>query len=395
MFDRVSLAVRSRLLQGHQIASWRRLKLSKQEVDDCIAIRRVGTSIFTVTGMAIEDLPPKGAGLYFSVLHKCTVILAIFLLGSPTPHEVTAFLGDLKYYFSLRCSQAEIDVTALVELAGLTREYIQLQCNTVPEYTAALVHLSSPDCTDKQICEAWRMTRQLTTRLMLAVFHESLPKLREEYSFKDMLAFTRSFRREGMVDDSDEIPSLQYRTIEYNVDNTEVEYEGVGERIQLSAFCKPLDSVSDKIKCSVCMTETNTAVQDQDSQAVETQCGHVFHKLCLDKWVNESGMKASNTCPSCRTVLCSPRERLHASVEASAMNGSDEEQLLSSPEVWSINSVSTSSRSRIRWLEARIAAHVDSDAGDWEDNELSDNDGFSIASNISSDALPASRVFVC
>ncbi|KAJ4990825.1 hypothetical protein SVAN01_03614 [Stagonosporopsis vannaccii] len=325
MFNRASRAIRSRLLQAHQIASWCRLKLSEEEVYCCIAIRCTGSSLFTSTETAIRDLPPKETGVLFSVLHKCTILFAIFVVGNPMNHEVDAFIEELKYYVKSRCLNTDICTTALTELMMFTLSVMQTECIAVPGYAAALANLGSPDCTSKQLCEAIKRIRTIATRIMLAVFHESLPKLREEYSLKDMMAFTREFRREKKADDIDTTPSLGYQPIEYSVDDTEVEYNVVGDRVELSAFCKPFDVVSSSVKCSVCMTKTDATNQDIHSQAVVTKCGHVFHELCLDQWVNDSAMKASNTCPSCRTVLCKPRERHHASVGVSSIAGPNED----------------------------------------------------------------------
>ena len=39
------------------------------------------------------------------------------------------------------------------------------------------------------------------------------------------------------------------------------------------------------------------------NESVTTQCKHVFHKKCLDKWKDCS---SSNTCPLCRAVISKP-----------------------------------------------------------------------------------------
>jgi hypothetical protein len=61
----------------------------------------------------------------------------------------------------------------------------------------------------------------------------------------------------------------------------------------------------------VCLEEVKKGEGEQ--LAVVTKCGHFFHRVCLVRWVNGSGMATGNRCPFCSSVLCEPRERMHAS----------------------------------------------------------------------------------
>lgn len=162
---------------------------------------------------------------------------------------------------------------------------------------------------------------QLLDLSCFALFQESLSKFREAY--RDMVAFVRGYRQEDIADD-DEGSSLGARPlVQFDTDDTEAEYKAVGERIELSKFCTPAGLSFNNTECSVCITGLNPAKKDQDQHAVLTKCGHTFHELCLDTWINDSGMKASNTCSVCRTVLCEPRERAHAYMEAYAVTDLD------------------------------------------------------------------------
>jgi hypothetical protein len=49
--------------------------------------------------------------------------------------------------------------------------------------------------------------------------------------------------------------------------------------------------------CSVCLNKTN------DLNSVKLNCGHIFHKSCISKWI-----KTKNTCPLCRTVITTKLE---------------------------------------------------------------------------------------
>ncbi|KAF1971086.1 hypothetical protein BU23DRAFT_200094 [Bimuria novae-zelandiae CBS 107.79] len=62
-------------------------------------------------------------------------------------------------------------------------------------------------------------------------------------------------------------------------------------------------------KCLICMDE----LSNFDFGLLVARCtnGHVFHNLCLDKWVNCSAMDNANLCPHDRERLCDPRPRMH------------------------------------------------------------------------------------
>lgn len=49
-----------------------------------------------------------------------------------------------------------------------------------------------------------------------------------------------------------------------------------------------------KEECPVCLTD-----MDANLFITKTQCGHYFHKRCLDEWIK----KEPATCPICRTLL--------------------------------------------------------------------------------------------
>lgn len=48
------------------------------------------------------------------------------------------------------------------------------------------------------------------------------------------------------------------------------------------------------IECSICLCE-NTPKH----RFVKTECGHIFHKRCLEKWLYTN----KNTCPLCREKI--------------------------------------------------------------------------------------------
>ncbi|XP_010551968.1 PREDICTED: probable E3 ubiquitin-protein ligase XERICO [Tarenaya hassleriana] len=56
-------------------------------------------------------------------------------------------------------------------------------------------------------------------------------------------------------------------------------------------------------KCSVCLMKF-----EPESEINKLECGHVFHKACLEKWIDYW----NNTCPLCRNPLL-PQEELSSS----------------------------------------------------------------------------------
>ncbi|MFS7959745.1 putative transcription factor C2H2 family [Helianthus anomalus] len=57
-------------------------------------------------------------------------------------------------------------------------------------------------------------------------------------------------------------------------------------------------SMEEQVECVVCLS----AIRDDDV-IKELRCGHLFHEVCLDRWL---GFR-NRTCPLCRDRLVSPR----------------------------------------------------------------------------------------
>lgn len=63
--------------------------------------------------------------------------------------------------------------------------------------------------------------------------------------------------------------------------------------------------------CPICLNWLET-----NGKVVATNCCHVFHKTCLDKWFDKK-----NTCPICRTTLWSPYRTLHEAADDGKIDG--------------------------------------------------------------------------
>lgn len=58
-----------------------------------------------------------------------------------------------------------------------------------------------------------------------------------------------------------------------------------------------------KEPCPICLVDLVDV--DEDDEAVETQCGHCFHRNCLTRWLVQD-----EACPVCRSVLLDEARRL-------------------------------------------------------------------------------------
>ncbi|KAI3712159.1 hypothetical protein L1987_70708 [Smallanthus sonchifolius] len=58
-------------------------------------------------------------------------------------------------------------------------------------------------------------------------------------------------------------------------------------------------SCTSKQECSVCLIEFQP-----DTEINRLSCGHVFHRSCVEKWLNYWNL----TCPLCRNCMIAPKE---------------------------------------------------------------------------------------
>ncbi|KAK8522732.1 hypothetical protein V6N12_056432 [Hibiscus sabdariffa] len=67
----------------------------------------------------------------------------------------------------------------------------------------------------------------------------------------------------------------------------------------------------EEVICAVCLCE----IADDDEMR-ELRCDHLFHKVCLDRWL---GYSYSSTCPVCRALL-TPAKLVAAGAEVLVFN---------------------------------------------------------------------------
>ncbi|KAL8150934.1 hypothetical protein V2J09_020742 [Rumex salicifolius] len=81
------------------------------------------------------------------------------------------------------------------------------------------------------------------------------------------------------------------------------EFKSKTPSVRFDSVCKKAEFEGQD--CSVCLTRF-----DPDSEINCLSCGHVFHKACLEQWMDYLNV----TCPLCRTPLVGPEDDLHCSV---------------------------------------------------------------------------------
>jgi hypothetical protein len=153
------------------------------------------------------------------------------------------------------------------------------------------------------------------------------------FSGRQFRGFLRGFGREEKVWEGEDLPGapmlhvewqLGHRTVQFGTNDTALEYEVTGEPIHYSEFCQPALSTLEEATYTICASDIKT--DDPTETDVLTKCGHYFHHVCLNTWINRSALPNSNTCPSCRTELCRRRGRAHMS-ERVDMHDQDMEEL--------------------------------------------------------------------
>ena len=337
MRSRIPTSLRGRALQAWQITKWYYPKLSTIKATECVEARRVCTMLFMSLESAIEDLPDHEVGTLYAVLHKAVMAMVMFITDDTDIIATDIAITELQRWIQVRCPNTAISERSLKALWAFARTIIIQEGTTWPSYVTALMNRHAPDQTHKQWRRLIQMNHVVAMHVCDIFFQATLPQLRERYSSSEMIGFISAHRREYLsFDDSLPWPTADTAPVgtapvdmvQYTTNDTETEFRAVGERIAPWEFCVPTGAGSDT-GCSICMSETfpeaegsvrNVVIQNVVVQVhkvtvqnVITKCGHVFHWACLDRWVNDSGMKTSNSCPTCRAVMCAPRQRVHTS----------------------------------------------------------------------------------
>ncbi|GLT51135.1 hypothetical protein SLA2020_245650 [Shorea laevis] len=95
----------------------------------------------------------------------------------------------------------------------------------------------------------------------------------------------------SLPSDSVETPSESLEFCLSPSDSYIEEFRNRTPTIRFDAVC---NCKQDEHDCSVCLTQF-----EPESEVNCLSCGHLFHKVCLEKWLNYWNI----TCPLCRTPL--------------------------------------------------------------------------------------------
>lgn len=74
--------------------------------------------------------------------------------------------------------------------------------------------------------------------------------------------------------------------------------KGLKEKIVFEKKAILLESSGVDEDCSICLDKLTNDV-------VSTECNHLFHKSCIEKWIQTNRSTIIKNCPNCRTVFIS------------------------------------------------------------------------------------------
>ncbi|KAF1829716.1 hypothetical protein BDW02DRAFT_136258 [Decorospora gaudefroyi] len=271
---------------------------------------------------AVMRLTPEEVGIFISTLRRCAELLGVFFLQDPPQAFLTVYCEDLSQFVVECCPGITIDCLEISELATLVKGCMDRRFAMNPQEEAR-IHTLLPLIDDGAILRAARFNWTMMLEICTVLLKSCMPMFRDQMNFRRFFSISRAFAdEERSLDHPPPWRGLEdFPTI---TDNTMDDLRPTGERVPLEAFCVVVGKVPDDITCPVCMSDVQEDGKDEEEPVV-TKCGHFFHRACLDGWVNESAMNASNTCPSCRAEMCEHRQRMHVSQSADEIETADED----------------------------------------------------------------------
>ncbi|KAF2851407.1 hypothetical protein T440DRAFT_62928 [Plenodomus tracheiphilus IPT5] len=269
---------------------------------------------FATMSTVLSQLPPNQYGRVYSGLRHTIFYLTVYLVSADDPEELPQYLEysyeyiDSAYpYFPAPTQDLHLD-----EVANVLNGMITAARVSNPHLaTAGLPPSEDEELDDEgETRQALQLATIVGQRFGRAVFLAHRQMFRNRLSWWDHFQLSRGFRQED----------FSRPTMRWSINRREVpdialpedDYQPTGERIPFPEFCEPAADadIPAGTSCSVCLVDA----VDAEEGPVRTKCGHFFHSVCLDAWVNESGQRTANTCPTCREELCHARPRVHVSV---------------------------------------------------------------------------------
>jgi len=97
--------------------------------------------------------------------------------------------------------------------------------------------------------------------------------------------------------------------------------KAVQDSLHASTYGELTTTIAEETTCAVCLSD----VQGKDSVWELRNCSHVFHKGCLDTWLDHD---EHLTCPLCRAPLVTPAQAQRGILPPSAEPSWEVERLL-------------------------------------------------------------------
>lgn len=270
-------------------------------------------SLFIVATEASKTAAPGELGHFLSLIRHTLVELTMFLMQSPTTQQTIEYCIKLHDFIASRCPTINVTNLRLIELAIALRACMAI-LRERNEWRAIIEASLLPLNNEESRYRAYLLNLSLINPFFKALMAMLRPTLRERFGLFGWARLSRGFANETKDGTMPDPEILGIQTV-LNNPHPEDEMRPTGERITLERFCKLAHTVPVDSCCSICAEAVEQTGED-DLAAVVTACGHHFHKGCLDHWVNESGMRTANLCPTCRAEMCKGRPRVLASMLA-------------------------------------------------------------------------------
>ncbi|KAF1921476.1 hypothetical protein BDU57DRAFT_526300 [Ampelomyces quisqualis] len=321
--QRVLDAIYYRYHQASLLRSWRLrdpLHICASELNP---IRQHFPSLYAVSLLAIETLDPFQVGYFLTTMRNCAIMSCIVLMQQPSPEQLQDWCEQLRLYIVINCIRVEWGYLDLSELTTLLQLWLDERRASDGRWRAHEAAFSPLDNVEN-VLGAELYNGPITGRFWRCWMAALNPVIRDQLTFRQFVRVSRGLRYGEMgtigVPDVNISPDELFQTIEVSPE----EYRAVGERIALDAFCKEANELPTESTCTVCLNYVKINAIGKGEKPVVTACGHFFHEVCIDSWVNDSAASTSHTCPSCRAVMCQRRPRVPASmVEAPGRSTSD------------------------------------------------------------------------
>jgi hypothetical protein len=279
-------ALGSRLAQIDLLTFW--WKLLEQDRPFSAAMQEIAPGFFTVMKRAIKNSRTEDIGDLLSEVLKRSQDLSSFLTASPVPFQTAIYCNLLNQAVDMLCPAIN------------TQDL---------DFNEMTVWLSSDAFKSRFDNSLLDVSNNVLHGLMGGLHSTLRQELTLVQYYKVSKGFQRSQQRGGHVVCPPYIMMMQHAPVAEQL-TTADEYRATGERIRMQTFCWYAKSVPEDTTCSVCMGDVVTDTNEAGQHPTVTACGHYFHEKCLDDWVNNSAMPTSNTCPSCRAVMCRARPRV-------------------------------------------------------------------------------------